>query len=54
MRDGLVSGLPYDETLNRFLEAAHYFEKQLTRFEAMKMPAPDNGLDSFQWKKNKQ
>jgi hypothetical protein len=51
LKDGLVSAMPFDLTLNRFLEAARYFENELIRFQNEKQATPPSDMSAFTGKK---
>ena len=41
LKDGWTRGLPYDKTLNKFLEAIRCFEGYLAKFKSDKEPQND-------------
>lgn len=52
IKNGWAVGLPFDNTLNRFVEAVNIFEHHLAKFEAEKQPEASNDLSVFRGKKN--
>jgi hypothetical protein len=45
-------GLPFDNTLNRFVEAVNIFERYIAKFEAEKGPETKTDFSAFRGKNN--